>query len=65
MKKVCIGISERYEIHFIEIGYETNHVHFLLQSVPSLSVSEITMKLKSITAKQLFQLHPAIKEKLW
>lgn len=27
---VCKEISERYEIEFIEIGYESNHVHFLV-----------------------------------
>ena len=58
-------ISERYEIHFIEIGYESNHVHFLVQSVPKLSVSEISRTIKSITAKQLFQRHPEIELKLW
>jgi putative transposase len=65
LKDICIDISERYEMNFVEVGYEIDHVHFLLQSVPSISVSEITMKLKSITAKQLFQRHPEIKAKLW
>ena len=65
LKEICLEISERYEIHFIEIGYETDHVHFLVQSVPSLSVSEISRTIKSITAKQLFQRHPEIEEKLW
>ena len=65
LKDICIEISERYEMNFVEIGYESNHVHFLVQSVPSLSVSEIIMKLKSITAKQLFQQYPEIKAKLW
>ncbi len=65
LKDICIEISERYEMNFVEIGFESDHVHFLVQSVPSLSVSEITRKLKSITAKQLFQRHPEIKAKLW
>ena len=65
LKEICKGISERYEINFVEIGYESDHVHFLVQSVPHLSVSEMTRKLKSITAKQLFQRHPEIKVKLW
>jgi putative transposase len=65
LKDICIEISERYEINFIEIGYEYDHVHFLVQSVPALSISEITRKIKSITAKQLFQRHPEIKVKLW
>jgi REP element-mobilizing transposase RayT len=65
LKQVCLEISERYEIFFIEIGYESDHVHFLVQSVPTVSISEIVRKLKSITAKQLFQIHPEIKAKLW
>ncbi|WP_223552304.1 MULTISPECIES: IS200/IS605 family transposase [Flavobacteriaceae] len=65
LKSICLEISERYEVHFIEIGYESNHVHFLVQSVPSYSVSKMIRMLKSITAKQLFQRFPEIKEKLW
>ncbi len=58
-------ISERYDVHFSEIGYESNHVHFLVQSVPSFSVSKMVTMLKSITGKQLFQRYPEIKSKLW
>ena len=65
LKEICLAISERYEIDFIEIGYESDHVHFLVQSVPSMSVAEMVMKLKSITAKQLYKIHPEIKAKLW
>ena len=65
LKEICCGISERYEINFIEVGYESDHVHFLVQSVPSMSVTEIVRTLKSITAKQLFRFHPEIKAKLW
>ena len=63
--KICYGISERYEVQFVEIGYESDHVHFLVQSVPSYSVSKMVTMLKSITAKELFRLHPEIKEMLW
>lgn len=65
LKEICIEISERYEVHFIEIGYEPDHVHFLVQSVPSYSVSKMTNMLKSITAKELFRRFPEIKLKLW
>jgi REP element-mobilizing transposase RayT len=65
LKDICLEISERYELHFIEIGYESNHVHFLVQSVPNYSVSKMIRMLKSITAKQLFQRFPEIKAKLW
>ena len=65
LQEICLQISERYEINFVEIGYESDHVHFLVQSIPNLNVSEITKTIKSITAKQLFQKHPEIKTKLW
>lgn len=58
-------ISERYEIDFVEMGYESDHIHFLIQSVPSLWVSKIVRTLKSITGRELFRLHPEIKELLW
>lgn len=55
----------RFEIEFVEIGYESDHVHFLIQRVSSLSVTQIVRFLKSITARELFRLHPEIKHKLW
>lgn len=65
LTQICLEISERYEVHFIEIGYESNHVHFLVQSVPGYSVSKMVTMLKSITAKELFKRFPEIKAKLW
>ena len=65
LKEICIEISYRYELQFIEIGYESDHIHFLIQSIPSYSVSKIVTLLKSITAKQLFLRHPDLKVKLW
>ena len=49
LKKVCQEISMRYEIEFIEIGADKNHVHFLIQAVPTMSPAEIIKKVKSIT----------------
>jgi len=65
LKEICLEISERFEINFLEIGYELDHVHYLVQSIPSMNVSEIIRILKSITARELFRKHPEIKEKLW
>lgn len=65
LKEVCLGIAGRYEVHFVEIGMEENHVHFLIQSVPTLSVTQIVKTIKSITAKQIFELHPEVKKFLW
>lgn len=63
--EVCINIEKRFEIKFLEIGSDENHVHFLLQSVPMLSVKKIVQTIKSITTKELFRQHPEVKQQLW
>ena len=65
LKDICQGISERYEIHFVEIGTDEDHVHFLIQSVPTLSPQQITQTVKSLTGRLLFQQYPEVKTKLW
>ena len=65
LKTICIGISERYEINFVEIGADKDHVHFLIQSVPTIPVTNIVKTVKSITAKELFSRHKEIKQFLW
>ena len=63
--EVCRNIEKRFEIHFIEIGADENHVHFMIQSVPMVSAKNIVQTVKSITAKELFRLHPEVKVQLW
>ena len=60
LKEVCLGISERYEIYFVEIGVDDDHVHFLTQSVPSMMPKEMVQKIKSITAKEIFKRHSEV-----
>jgi REP element-mobilizing transposase RayT len=62
---VCKDIEKRFEIIFVEIGCDENHVHFLMQSVPMLSPKSIVQIVKSITARELFRLHPEVKQQLW
>lgn len=65
MKEICLEIEKRYEVHFLEIGTDKDHVHFLIQSVPRKSVSEIIRIVKSIIAREVLHIHPEVKEKLW
>jgi len=55
----------RYEIEFLEIGTDGDHVHFLVQSVPSYSPTKIVRIIKSITAKEIFRQMPEVKKKMW
>ena len=50
---------------FLEIKTDNDHVHFLVQSVPTYSVTKIVRTIKSITAREIFILHPEVKKQLW
>jgi len=65
LKETCLEIEKRYEIKFIEIGTDKDHVHFLLQSVPMYSAKKIIQTIKSITAREIFERVPEVKKKLW
>jgi|SRR5208283_2191745 len=65
LKMICQEISQRYEIRFIEIGTDKDHVHFLLQSIPNYSPTEIITIVKSITAREIFKRVPSVKDWLW
>ena len=65
LKNICIEIANRYDINFVEIGNDEDHVHFLIQSVPTLSVTRIVTIIKSITAREIFAKHKELKKVLW
>lgn len=65
LKQVCLEISERYEIHFLEIGTDKNHVHFLVQSVRMYAPKKVVQIIKSITAREIFARRPEVKKQLW
>ncbi len=62
LKNVCLEIAERYQIKFLEIGSDKDHVHFLIQSVPTYSITKIVQMLKSLTAKEFFRRCPQVKK---
>ena len=65
LKDVCFEIAQRYEMNFLEIGTDGDHVHFLIQTVPIVQPSTMVGVIKSISAKEIFQRHPDVKKMLW
>ncbi|MCH4014725.1 MAG: IS200/IS605 family transposase [Solobacterium sp.] len=66
IKQICVGIELRYEwIEFLEIGTDKDHVHFLIQSTPEHSPSEIIRTVTSLIARRIFAEHPEVKKQLW
>ena len=65
LKQTCLELGERYEINFLEIGTDSDNVHFLFQTIPSRSVTDTVKIIKSMTAKQIYKHHPEVKKFLW
>ncbi len=65
LKEACLAIADRFQIHFLEIGSDHDHIHFLIQSVPIYTPTKIVRVVKSITAREVFARVPAVKEWLW
>ena len=65
VKNICLEIERRYDVKFLEIGTDIDHIHFLIQSVPTYNVTKIVTMIKSIRAKHVFILYPEVKKQLW
>ena len=51
VRDTCLEIEKRYEVKFLEIGSGSGHIHFLVQSVPKLSVTKLVTMIKSLTSR--------------
>jgi putative transposase len=65
ISEVCLEIEKRYEIKFLEIGSDEDHIHFLVQSVPTYSVTKLVTMIKSLIAREVFKKCPYVKKQLW
>jgi len=65
LRDICLDIEQCYEVKFLEIVTDENHVHLLVQSVSMYSVKKIAELIKSLTAREIFRCCPEMKKKLW
>ena len=65
LRDVCLELERCYQLKFLEIGTDKDHVHFLVQSVPTYSVTKLVTVVKSITAKEVFKRCAYVKKQLW
>ena len=54
LKEVCLEISKRYEVTFVEIGTDQDHVHFLVQSVPMYSPKRLVQIIRALRRGKYF-----------
>src|SRR3954468_24250269 len=60
LRDVWLGIEARYQLKFLEIGTDRDHVHFLVQAVPTYSVTKLVTTIKSLTAREIFRHCPQL-----
>ena len=65
LKAACLEIEKRYQVNFLEISTDRDHVHLLVQSVPTYSVTKLVTLIKSLTAREIFRRCPEVKKMLW
>ena len=65
LKEICLELEKRYDLKFLEIGIDKDHVHFLVQSIPNISPSDIANTVKGNIAIQFFKKHEEVKIFLW
>ena len=58
-------MEEQYQIKSLELGTDDDHVHFLVQSVSTYSVTKLVTMIKSLTARENFKRCPHVKMQLW
>ena len=63
--RTCQSITRNHEIYFIEVGTDINHVHFLIQTVPTYSPTQLVSIIKINIAKAVFKYNPEVKRYLW
>jgi REP element-mobilizing transposase RayT len=65
LREVCLEIGTRYQMKFLEIGTDRDHVHFLVQAVPTYSVTRLVTVIKSLTAREIFRRCPGVRRTMW
>jgi putative transposase len=65
LRDICAYIELCYEVWFLEIGSDMDHVHFLIQTVPTMSPTALVRLLKSLTTRELRSRLPSLRKELW
>lgn len=59
-----VAKDKGFTLHMAEV-VECDHIHCFVSAPPKLSITYIVKMMKGISGRKLFELHPALKTKLW
>jgi len=55
LREVFLEVEKRYQMKFLGIGVDKDHVHFLAQFVPKYSVTKLVTIIKSLAEPEIFR----------
>ena len=65
IKGTAVSIEGRCPIELEALGTDKNHIHVLCSNHPKVAPGRIVQIFKSITAREIFRRHLAVKRELW
>ena len=65
MRELLLEIASAYKIEIEEMEVSVDHVHIFCSFPPKLSITAVVTRLKSLSARAIFQEHPQVKRQLW
>ena len=65
LKNIFQGICFKYDFVIETIGFDKNHVHIMIQTLPDKSPSKVFHLLKGISSRYIFKKFPSLKKQLW
>ena len=65
VKELLEEIAQAHDIVIEEMQVSPDHVHIFCSFPPRLSISQVVMRLKSLSARAIFKEYPQVKRQLW
>lgn len=62
LREAGLKMAPRHELTCLEIGTDRDHVHFVVQAIPTYSRTKIVRVIKSLTTREIFRRVPAVKK---
>jgi len=65
LRELLEGIAERYWYAIHKMATDGDHIHLFIQAAPDDSIATIVKTIKSITAREMYQVFPELKKLMW
>ena len=66
LRETITEVCESFSVNVLEFSGEMDHVHLLLEIVPTIRISDLVRTIKSVTSRRVREKHwYEIKSKLW